>query len=104
MFRYKQNLMHLSMRIANSNIFRFYLITNKTFESSSKSFQKSFIFNIFISVQTIHFRGFCENQHLFCTLLTFLPDFFNIFMWICGTKKMLMCTRLFWGEGVSESV
>ncbi len=56
--------------------------------------------NIFMSVQTIHFRGeggwVCENQHFFCTLLTFWTDFYYFYrdLW---HSKMLMCTL--WGGG-----
>ncbi len=56
---------------------------------------------IFMSVQILHFRGgrgeICENQNIFCTLLTFWSDFYY-FHGIFGTQQMLMCT-LFGGGG-----
>ncbi len=60
--------------------------------------------NIFMSVQTIHFLGgvVCENQNCLCTLLTFWPDFYYIFMGIFGTQKVFMCTLSFGGGGLRK--
>ncbi len=62
--------------------------------------------NIFMSVQTIHFReggGFCENQNNFCILSTFWPDFYY-FHWDFWHSKNVDVYSLVLGEGVSESV
>ncbi len=48
-------------------------------------------FNIFTSVQTIHFRGGvggCENQHFYHTLLTFWPDFYYFLVDLWHSKNV----------------
>ncbi len=47
--------------------------------------------------------GVCENQHFFCTLLTFWPDY--LFSWGFLALKKCWCVLFFLGgEGVSESM